>query len=51
MGTGITEVIGGHHDFLPDRSDEFQKLCNFTVANVISSTILMLLLFLLFLEC
>jgi hypothetical protein len=23
MGTG---VIGGPHDFLPDRSDEFQKL-------------------------
>jgi hypothetical protein len=31
MGTGITDVIGGPHDFLPlrsDRSDEFQKLCN-----------------------
>ena len=30
MGTGITNVIGGPHDFLPprsDRSDEFQKLC------------------------
>jgi hypothetical protein len=30
MGTGITDVIGGPHDFLPprsDRSDEFQKLC------------------------
>jgi hypothetical protein len=29
MGTGITDVIGGPHDFLPprfDRSDEFQKL-------------------------
>jgi hypothetical protein len=29
-GTGITDVIGGPHDFLPprsDRSDEFQKLC------------------------
>jgi hypothetical protein len=29
MGTGITNVIGGPHDFLPprsDRSDEFQKL-------------------------
>jgi hypothetical protein len=28
MGTGITDVIGGPHDFLPPRSDEFQKLCN-----------------------
>jgi hypothetical protein len=31
MGTGITDVIGGPHDFLPprsDRSDEFQKLWN-----------------------
>jgi hypothetical protein len=30
MGTGITDVIGGPHDFLSprsDRSDEFQKLC------------------------
>ena len=27
MGTGITDVIGGPHDFLPTRSDEFQKLC------------------------
>jgi hypothetical protein len=30
MGTGITDVIGGPHDFLPprsDRFDEFQKLC------------------------
>ena len=30
MGTGITDVIGRPHDFLPprsDRSDEFQKLC------------------------
>ena len=29
MGTGITDVIGGPHDFLPprsDRSNEFQKL-------------------------
>jgi hypothetical protein len=26
MGTGITDVIGGPHDFLPPRSDEFQKL-------------------------
>jgi hypothetical protein len=26
MGTGITDVIGGPHDFLPLRSDEFQKL-------------------------
>ena len=29
MGTGITDIIGGPHDFLPsrsDRSDEFQKL-------------------------
>jgi hypothetical protein len=25
-GTGITDVIGGPHDFLPPRSDEFQKL-------------------------
>ena len=28
MGTGITDVIGGPHDFLPlrsDRSDEFKK--------------------------
>ena len=28
MGTGITDVIGGPHDFLPprsDRSDEFQN--------------------------
>jgi hypothetical protein len=23
----ITDVIGGPHDFLPPRSDEFQKLC------------------------
>ena len=31
MGTGITDVIGGPHDFLSprsDRSDEFQKLWN-----------------------
>jgi hypothetical protein len=27
MGTGITDVIGEPHDFLPSRSDEFQKLC------------------------
>jgi hypothetical protein len=27
MGTGITNVIGGPYDFLPPRSDEFQKLC------------------------
>ena len=27
MGTGITDVIGGPHDFLPPKSDEFQKLC------------------------
>ena len=30
MGTSITDVVGGPHDFLPprsDRSDEFQKLC------------------------
>jgi hypothetical protein len=27
MGTGITDVIGRPHDFLPPRSDEFQKLC------------------------
>ena len=26
MGTGITDVIGEPHDFLPPRSDEFQKL-------------------------
>jgi hypothetical protein len=26
MGTGITNAIGGPHDFLPHRSDEFQKL-------------------------
>ena len=26
-GTGITDVIGGPHDFLPSRPDEFQKLC------------------------
>ena len=26
MGTGITDVIGGPHDFLPPRSDEFKKL-------------------------
>ena len=26
MRTGITDVIGGPHDFLPPRSDEFQKL-------------------------
>ena len=26
MGTGITDVIGGPHDFLPPRSDKFQKL-------------------------
>ena len=32
MGTSITDVIGGPHDFLPprsDRSDEFQKLCSY----------------------
>ena len=28
MGTGITDVIGGPHDFLPPMSDEFQKLCD-----------------------
>ena len=28
MGTGITDVIGGPHNFLPPRSDEFQKLCS-----------------------
>ena len=28
MGTGITDVIGGPHDFLPDRSDKFKKLCD-----------------------
>jgi hypothetical protein len=27
MGTGITDVIDGPHDFLPPKSDEFQKLC------------------------
>jgi hypothetical protein len=27
MGTGIIDVIGGPHDFMPPRSDEFQKLC------------------------
>ena len=27
MGTGINDVISGPHDFLPGRSDEFQKLC------------------------
>ena len=30
MGTGITDIIGEPHDFLPprfDRSDEYQKLC------------------------
>jgi hypothetical protein len=26
MGTGITDVIGGPHDFLPPRSNVFQKL-------------------------
>ena len=26
-GDGITDVIGGPHDFLPGRFDEFQKLC------------------------
>jgi hypothetical protein len=26
MGTGITDVIGRPHDFLPPRSDEFQNL-------------------------
>jgi hypothetical protein len=29
IGTGITDIIGGPHDFLPprsDRFDEFQKL-------------------------
>jgi hypothetical protein len=26
MGTSITGVIGGPHDFLPARSDEFQNL-------------------------
>ena len=34
MGTGITDVIGGPHDFLPlrsDRSVEFQKLWCFGV--------------------
>jgi hypothetical protein len=25
MGTGITDVVGGPRDFLPPRSDEFQK--------------------------
>jgi hypothetical protein len=32
MGTGILDVIGGPHDFLPPRSDgsdEFKKNCNF----------------------
>jgi hypothetical protein len=28
METGITDVIGRPHDFLPPRSDEFQKLCD-----------------------
>ena len=28
MGTGITDVVGGPQNFLPPRSDEFQKLCN-----------------------
>jgi hypothetical protein len=30
-GDGITDVIGGPHDFLPPRSDEFQKLCYWLV--------------------
>jgi hypothetical protein len=37
METGITEVIGGPHDFLPprsDRSDEFQKLCDCEVYSI-----------------
>ena len=32
MGTGITDVIGGPHDFLPPRSDEFQMYI-FLMAN------------------
>ena len=35
MGTGITDVIGGPHDFLPlrsDRSDEFKKNSGFTIS-------------------
>jgi hypothetical protein len=40
MGAGITDVIGGLHDFLPprsDRSDEFQKLCRWSTFKIISS--------------
>jgi hypothetical protein len=36
MGTGITDVIGGPHDFLPLRSDKFQKLCLNTKYHVTS---------------
>jgi hypothetical protein len=28
MGTSMTDAFGGPHDFLPPRSDEFQKLCS-----------------------
>ena len=38
MGTGITNVIGGPHDFLPprsDRSEEFQKLCNYVRPDIL----------------
>ena len=38
MGTGITDVIGGPHDFLPPRSDEFQKLCRFDTDMYINIT-------------
>ena len=34
MGTGITDVIGGPHDFLPLRSDEFQKLWDYEMCRV-----------------
>ena len=33
MGTCITDVIGGPHDFLPPRSDEFKKLCDISNAS------------------
>jgi hypothetical protein len=42
IGTGITDVIGGPHDFLPprsDRSDEFQKLCNYRPVHLAISRI------------
>jgi hypothetical protein len=34
MGTDITDVIGGPHDFLPPMSDQFQKLYFSYIAEV-----------------